>query len=94
MPIEVMLLIKLVLSVVEEFSQMIIIINILIITHQDRLDLKKERNRLQLTEGLNTLISYHSNKLLNLLYKLESILTLRKYVMISCYKKMLNCKQD
>ena len=94
MPIEVMLLIKLVLSVVEEFSQMIIIINILIITHQDRLDLKKERNRLQLTEGLNTLISYHSNKLLNLLFKLESILTLRKYVMISCYKKMLNCKQD
>ena len=89
-----MLLIKLVLSVVEEFSQIITIINILIITLQDRLDLKKEPNHLQLTEGLNTLISYHSNKLLNLLFKLESILTLRKYVMISCYKKMLNCKLD
>ena len=94
MPIEVMLLIKLEHSVVEEFNQMITIINILIITHLVQSDSKKERSHLQLTEGQSTLISFRSNKLLSLLFKLELILTLRKYVMISFYKKMLNCKQD
>jgi len=94
MPIEVMLLIKLEHSVVEEFNQMITIINILIITHLAQSDSKKERSHLQPTEGQSTLISFRLNKLLSLLFKLELILTLRKYVMISFYKKMLNCKQD